>query len=91
MDESYGPVAGKSGPGRRMIAMKRMLLLPMAMFLVGLFVGSVALAQGTTVMQDTTMIVVDLAPSGGPSILLPAAALLLGTGVLKYAILRRRG
>jgi hypothetical protein len=28
--------------------MKRMLLLTMAMFLVGLFLGSVALAQGTT-------------------------------------------
>ena len=28
--------------------------------------------------------------SGGPSILLPAAALLLGSGVLTYAILRRR-
>jgi hypothetical protein len=31
-----------------------------------------------------------LAPSGGPAILLPAAALLLGSGVLTYAILRRR-
>jgi hypothetical protein len=28
--------------------------------------------------------------SGGPAILLPAAALLLGSGVLTYAILRRR-
>jgi hypothetical protein len=64
--------------------MKRGLLLTVAIFLVGLFVGSVALAQGTTVM------VVDLVPSGGPSILLPAAALLLGSGVLTYAILRRR-
>ena len=32
-----------------------------------------------------------LAPSGGSSILLPAAALLLGTGVLTYTILRRGG
>jgi hypothetical protein len=31
-----------------------------------------------------------LAPSGGPSILLPAVALLLGTGVLNYTILTRR-
>ena len=31
-----------------------------------------------------------LAPSGGPAILLPAAALLLGSGVLTYAIVRRR-
>ena len=29
-------------------------------------------------------------PSGGPAILLPAAALLLGSGILPYAILRRR-
>jgi hypothetical protein len=29
-------------------------------------------------------------PSGGPAILLPAAALLLGSGILTYVILRRR-
>jgi hypothetical protein len=29
-------------------------------------------------------------PSGGPAILLPAVALLLGSGILTYAILRRR-
>ncbi len=29
-------------------------------------------------------------PSGGLAILLPAAALLLGSGILTYAILRRR-
>ena len=33
---------------------------------------------------------VPVPPSGGPSILLPAAALLLGSGILTYAILRRR-
>jgi hypothetical protein len=84
--------------------MKKMLLLTMAMVLVGLFLGSVALAQ-TTVMHGTTFFFEDggfavapttastpygpLAPSGGPSILLPAAALVLGTGVLTYTILRR--
>ena len=31
-----------------------------------------------------------LPPIGGPEILLPAAALLLGSGVLTYAVLRRR-
>ena len=31
-----------------------------------------------------------LAPSGGPAILLPAAALLFGSGILTYSILRRR-
>ena len=85
--------------------MKKMLVLTMAMVLVRLFLGSVALAQ-TTVMHGTTMFpAVDaigvapttalttgpLAPSGGSSILLPAAALLLGTGVLTYTILRRGG
>lgn len=32
----------------------------------------------------------DLPDSGGPAILLPAAALLLGSGILTYAVLRRR-
>jgi hypothetical protein len=32
----------------------------------------------------------DLPTSGGPAILLPAAALLLGSGILTYAVLRRR-
>jgi hypothetical protein len=77
--------------------MKKMLLLTMAMVLVGLFLGSVALAQQTTVMDaigvapTTALTTGPLAPSGGPSILLPAAALVLGTGVLTYTILRRDG
>jgi hypothetical protein len=33
---------------------------------------------------------VPVPPSGGPSILLPAAVLLLGSGILTYAILRPR-
>jgi hypothetical protein len=33
---------------------------------------------------------VPVPPSGGPAILLPSAALLLGSGILTYAILRRR-
>src|SRR5215217_4333043 len=33
---------------------------------------------------------VPVPPSGGPAILLPAATLLLGSGILTYAILRRR-
>jgi hypothetical protein len=32
----------------------------------------------------------NIPPSGGPAILLPAATLLLGAGILTYAILRRR-
>jgi hypothetical protein len=85
------------------MAMKKMLLLAMAMFLVGLFFGSVALAQDATVIGGTTISEVvgtpntvprgttgPLAPSGGPSILLAGAALLLGAGILTYTILRRR-
>jgi hypothetical protein len=71
--------------------MRRILLLTAATLLVGLLLGSVALAQGTemtaTVAETTPGA---LTPSGGPSILLPAAALLVGAGVLTYAILRRR-
>ena len=83
--------------------MKKMLLLTMAMVLVALFLGSVALAQTTVIEGRTTILFADgarvapttalttgpLAPSGGPWILLPAAALVLGTGVLTYTILRR--
>jgi hypothetical protein len=73
--------------------MRRILLLAAATFLVGLLLGSVALAQGTemtaTVAETTPPGAIP--PSGGASILLPAAALLMGAGVLTYAILRRRG
>jgi hypothetical protein len=76
------------------MAMKRILLLTVATLLLGLLLSSAVLAQGTTEMTAATVMETtmagDLAPSGGPSILLPAAALLLGTGVLTYAILRRR-
>jgi Cu/Zn superoxide dismutase len=43
----------------------------------------------TTVMGETTMMVGDMPASGGPTILLPAAALLVGASVLGYAMLRR--
>jgi hypothetical protein len=83
-----------SGSGRRNMAMKRILLLTVATLLLGLLLGSAVLAQGTTEMTAATVMETtpagDLAPSGGPAILLPVAALLLGSGVLTYAILRRR-
>jgi hypothetical protein len=48
---------------------------------------------GQTMMMEDTMTTGGTGPipeSGGPAILLPAAALLLGSGILTYAILRRR-
>jgi hypothetical protein len=68
--------------------MKRAIFLTMVALLAMLIFAPVALAQGTTMMMETTG--APLPGSGGPSILLPAAALLLGSGVLTYAILRRR-
>jgi hypothetical protein len=69
--------------------MKRAIFLATVALLAMLVFAPVALAQETTPMEETTPPGA-LAPSGGPAILLPAAALLLGSGVLTYAILRRR-
>jgi hypothetical protein len=75
--------------------MKRAIFLATAALLVMLVLAPVALAQDTTMMGTTVMGTTQpgggpLPGSGGPAILLPAAALLLGSGVLTYAILRRR-
>jgi hypothetical protein len=76
--------------------MKRAMLLATAALLLMLVLAPVALAQETTPMEATPMApmettpAADLPPSGGPAVILPAAALLLGSGVLTYAILRRR-
>jgi pentapeptide MXKDX repeat protein len=46
-----------------------------------------------TMMEETTAgsgVSDDLPESGGPAILLPAAALLLGAGILTFAVVRRR-
>src|SRR5215217_3119463 len=43
----------------------------------------------STTTDESTTAVSDIPHSGGPTILLPAAALLLGAGVLGYAMLRR--
>ena len=70
--------------------MKRAIFLATAALLVMLVLAPVALAQDT-VMQETIMErTAPLPVSGGPAILLPAAALLLGSGILTYAVLRRR-
>jgi Cu/Zn superoxide dismutase len=46
--------------------------------------------NGASLNGETTVLGSHLPGSGGSTILLPAAALLLGTGVLSYAVLRRR-
>ena len=66
--------------------MKRAIFLAVMALLAMLILAPAALAQGTTMMGTQP----PLGPTGGPSLLLPAAALLLGSGVLTYAILRRR-
>jgi len=48
-----------------------------------------SLNEETTIMGETTMMVSDIPSSGGPTILLPTAALLVSAGVVGYAVLRR--
>jgi len=73
--------------------MKKAIFLAVAALLAMLVLVPMAWAQGTTMMA-TTMVsggqAGGIPESGGPAILLPAAALLLGSGILTYAILRRR-
>jgi hypothetical protein len=55
--------------------------------------GQTMMGGGQTMMEMTgagAQTGNDLPTSGGPAILLPAAALLVGSGILTYAILRRR-
>jgi hypothetical protein len=75
--------------------MKRAIFLATVALLAMLILAQMALAQGGT--TDITYTIptpgatpVPTPPSGGPAILLPAAALLVGSGILTYAILRRR-
>ena len=76
--------------------MKRATFLATAALLAMLVLMPMAMAQDTTMMMTTEDTMVSgtqapgVPPSGGPAILLPAAALLLGSGILTYAILRRR-
>jgi hypothetical protein len=74
-----------------------LILVPMAMSQQVDDLGSNGMATvvETTMVNGTTMVIysdgtVEVPLTGGPAILLPAAALLLGSGILTYAILRRR-
>ena len=81
--------------------MKRVVYLAMAALVAMLILVPTAMAQDemtTQMMMEETMMMETTQPlpkSGGPaigstSVLLPAAALLLGSGVLAFAVLRRR-
>lgn len=77
--------------------MKRIVYLATAALVALMILVPTAMAQEETMMMmEETMMVESTQPlpkSGGPavgSVLLPAAALLLGSGVLAYAVLRRR-
>jgi hypothetical protein len=74
---------------------KRLLYLATAALVAMLILVPAAMAQDemTMMMEETMMMEKDLPKSGGVpigSILLPAAALLVGGGILGYAVLRRR-
>ena len=74
--------------------MKRVVYLAVAALVALLILVPTAMAQEMTaeVKQEMT-VEKDLPASGGPavsSIVLPAAALLVGSGVLAFAVLRRR-
>ena len=81
--------------------MQRVLYLVLAAVVALMILVPTALAQDTMMKVEETRVVereatMPLPPSGGPSVgtagavLLPAAALLLGSGVLVYAVVRRR-
>ena len=79
--------------------MKRVVYLAVAALVAMLILVPTAMAQDEmTMIQEETMMMETTQPlpkSGGPaigstSVLLPAAALLLGSGVLAFAVLRRR-
>ena len=76
--------------------MKRVLYLVMVALVAMLILVPTAMAQGEmTVEQEIQMEGTQPLPKSGGvpvvgSILLPAAALLVGGGVLGYAVLRRR-
>jgi hypothetical protein len=64
--------------------MKRAIFLATLVLVLMLVLAPVALAQSPTPTPEP------LPDAGGPSLALPVAALLIGSGLLTYAILRRR-
>ena len=77
--------------------MKRLVYLSVVALVALMVLVPSAMAQETVVKKAERTIVEkkeeDLPKSGGPavsSLLMPAAALVVGSGVLAYAVLRRR-
>ncbi len=73
--------------------MKRIVLLATAALVAMMILVPTAMAQDTGQMEMQMEATAPLPPSGGfatPSVILPAAALLLGAGAVTFAILRRR-
>jgi hypothetical protein len=74
--------------------MKRVACFAVLALVAILILVPTAVAQEQTIMvEDSMRIEEDLPRSGGPpigSMILPAAALLVGSGVLAFAVLRRR-
>ena len=73
--------------------MKRIVLLATVALVAMLILMPTATAQDTEPLPASGGQTAPLVPSGGltaPSVLVPAAALLLGSGVVAYAVLRRR-
>ena len=71
--------------------MKKLVLLVTAALVAMLILVPSAMAQDTLVATGGQT-AEPLPPSGGvaPSVLLPVAALLVGTGIVGYAVVRRR-
>ena len=79
--------------------MKRIVYLAVVALVALMIFAPAAIAQDTVIQKEQKMTTVidkgkeDLPKSGGPalsSVLIPAAALLVGAGVVSYAVLRRR-
>ena len=74
--------------------MKRVIYLVMVALVAMLILVPTAMAQEVTVEQEVQMEGTQPLPKSGGvpvgSILLPAAALLVGGGIVGYAVLRRR-
>ena len=74
--------------------MKKLVLLATAALVALMILVPTAMAQDTQPLPASGGQTAEPLPTSGgvtaPSVLLPAAALLLGTGVVAYAVLRRR-